>query len=144
MDRMGFVAVAATLFAWSLVQPCLAATEEWKCELREPPPSTSSFIYDVVLADSLTARIEVTSSKLGDNARDDAEAGTSRAIILQDSSDGVVLAAGATGPSAYGRAAYGSLLVLNRKAGDAVQTYVLAGEKAEFGNPPRLGPCVRR
>lgn len=128
----------------SLAQPSLASVEEWRCELHEPSPSTSRFVYVVAVEDSLTARIEVSPSTPGANPRDDAESGTSRAVVLQNSADGLVLASGGTGPTAYGRAAYGSLLVLNRKAGDAVQSYVLAGEKVGFGNPPRLGNCTRR
>lgn len=128
----------------ALAQEGNASDEEWRCELREPPPSNSRFVYQIVLDDPLTARVEVSPSNLGANPRDDAEAGTSRAVILQNGDDGLVLASGGTGPTAHGRAAYGSLLVLNRKAGDAVQSYVLAGEKAAFGNPPRLGSCTRR
>ncbi|WP_157652348.1 hypothetical protein [Burkholderia ubonensis] len=128
--------------ALSLTAAChMASAEEWKCQLKEPPPSTSSFDYDIVLGDALIARIEQSPTKLGASPRDDAEAGTSQAVVLQNSPDGLVLAAGGVGPSQYGRSAHGALIVLNRQSSTAVQTYALASEKATFANPPRMGKC---
>lgn len=129
-----------------LVVTCRTANAEaWQCQLSEPPPSTSSFDYDIILENALTARIEVAPSKLGGvNPLDDAEAGTSRAVVLQNSADGLVLASSGTGPSRYGRGAWGQLLVINRQTSSAVQTYEIAAEKIGFANPPRMGKCSHR
>ncbi|MBB5409653.1 hypothetical protein HDG34_003595 [Paraburkholderia sp. HC6.4b] len=119
-----------------------ANAEEWICGMWEDPPSKSSFDYDITLDNSPTARVEVTPTTLGANPRDNAEAGTSNLLILRNSSDGLVLAAGGTGPTQYGRAVYGSLLVLNRQTKTALQSYALSAEKAGFVNPPRMGKCT--
>lgn len=120
-----------------------ASAEEWICGLWEEPPSKSSFDYDIKLDGSMTARVEVTPTTVGENRRDDADAGTARLLILQDSTDGLVLAAGGTGPTQYGRGAYGSLLVLNRQTKFAIQSYMMSAEKAGFANPPRMGKCTQ-
>ncbi|MFM0558500.1 hypothetical protein [Paraburkholderia sediminicola] len=121
-----------------------ANAEEWQCQLHEIPPSTSTFDYDIVLENALTARVEVTPSKLGVSPLDDAEAGTSFLNVLENSPDGLVLAAGNAGPTKYGRGVYGSLLVLDRRNATAVQSYAMATEKIGYVNPPRMGSCTRR
>lgn len=117
-----------------------ASAEEWICGMWEDAPSKASFDYDIKLDGSTTARVEVSPTTPG--GKDDAEAGTSHLLILQDSPDGLVMAAGGTGPTKYGRGAYGSLLVLNRQTKSALQSYALIGEKAAFVNPPRMGTCT--
>lgn len=123
-----------------------ASAEEWICSLWEPQPSKSSFDYDIKLDGSTSARVEVSPAQPGVIPRDDAEAGTMQLLILQDSPDGLVLAGGGTGPTQYGHAAYGTMLVLNRQTKNAALSYALEGEKAGFINPSRAGTCtpVRR
>jgi len=131
-----------------LVAAChMANAEEWRCQLQEAKADGShgsSFDYDIVLEDALSARIEVAPTMLGVNPLDDAQAGTARAIVIQNSEDGFVLGAGSTGPSPYGRSAHGELLVLNRRTAAAVQTYVQSAEKALAATLPRMGRCIQR
>lgn len=117
-----------------------ASAEEWICRMWESQPSKSSFDYDIVLDGSTSARVEITPTTHG--GKDDTQAATWRFLILQDSPDGLVMAAGGTGPTQYGRGAYGSLLVLNRQTKSALQSYALIAEKVGFVNPPRMGKCT--
>jgi hypothetical protein len=118
-----------------------AYAEEWVCGLWEEAPSHSSFDYDIVLDGSTTARVEVTPTTPG--GKDEAEAGTSHLLVLENSPDGFVLAAGGGGPTQYGRGVYGSMLVLNRQSGGAVQSFALEAEKKGYINPSRMGKCTQ-
>ncbi|WP_338640131.1 hypothetical protein [Burkholderia pyrrocinia] len=121
-----------------------ANAEEWICGLWEEEPtksSKSSFDYDIKLDGPTTARVEVTPTTPG--GKDDAEAGTSYLLVLQNSPDGVVMAGSGSGPTQYGRGAYGSLLILNRETKSAVQSFALSAEKIGYVNPPRMGTCTR-
>jgi len=135
---------AVSLCTSMFVVPSQANAEEWQCQLREPPPSTSNFDYDILLESPTSARIEVTPSKLGVNPLDDEEARTSWATIVQNSPDGFVLVGTGAGPTRYGRGVYASLLVFDRRNATAAWTYAMSAEKVAFANPPRLGNCTRR
>jgi hypothetical protein len=84
------------------------------------------------------ARIEVAPSKVGVSSLDDAEAGTSIAVVLQNTPGGHVLAATGAGQSRYGRSAYASLLVLDRQS-DTLSGAPARGGRESYRHPTMCG-----